>query len=55
MNRYTWVVYDRDDNAQYSERYSSEDEALSALEEIAYKFERDETEFGVRDTAKVAA
>jgi len=51
MNRYNWVVYDKDDNAQYSERFASECDALHALEEIAYKFERDASEFGVREVA----
>lgn len=55
MNRYTWVVYDKEDNAQYSDRFASEEDALSALEEIAYEFERDESDFGVRNTAQVAA
>ena len=55
MNRYTWVIYDLEDNAQYAERFACEEDALSGLEEIAYKFERDPSEFGVRNTAQVAA
>lgn len=51
MDRYIWVIYDKEDNAQYTERYAFEDDALNGIDELAYKFERDASEFGVRVSA----